>query len=153
GGDDAIAHLQVGHAGADALDDSCDFRSRRKREGRLDLVLALDHQDVEEIQRRCLDRNDSLARPRHRIGHIRQHEIGGLAVLRAEDGFHGRTWSSQVIGLACFMPDLQPGYNGQVRDCERSKAIQLYCSKESWIASSLSLLAMTGKRGEGSNNV
>jgi hypothetical protein len=27
----------------------------------------------------------------HRIRHIRQHQIVGLAVLRAEDGFHGRT--------------------------------------------------------------
>jgi hypothetical protein len=90
GGHHAVADLQVAHAGTDALDDACDFRGRREREGRLDLVFALDHQDVEEIQRRRLDRDHGLARARHGIGHVSQHEVVGLAILQAENGFHGR---------------------------------------------------------------
>ncbi len=112
GGDDAVAGLEVGDPGADALDHARHFRGRRERERRLDLVLALDHQDVEEIQRRRLDRNDGFARSRHRIGHIRQHEIVGLAVLRAENGLHGYPWACWIYWFACFMPDLGPGYNG-----------------------------------------
>ena len=87
----AVADLQVGDAGADALDHARDFGRRRERKRRLDLVLALDHQDVEEIQRRGLDRDHGLARAGHRIGHIGQHEIVGSAILRAENGFHGHT--------------------------------------------------------------
>ena len=87
----AVADLQVGDAGADAFDHAGNLGGRRKRERRLDLVLALDHQDVEEIQRRGLDRNHGLSRFGHRIGDVGQHEIVGLAILRAENGFHGRT--------------------------------------------------------------
>ena len=90
GGDDTVADLQAAHAGADALDNACDFRGRGEREGRLDLVFALDHQDVEEIQRRRLDRDHGFARTRHGIRHVGQHEVVGLAILRAENGFHGR---------------------------------------------------------------
>jgi len=75
GQDDAVADFQAGDPGPDALDDSSHFCCRRKRERRLDLVFALNHQDVEEIQRRCLDRNDSLTWLGNRIGHVRQHEI------------------------------------------------------------------------------
>ncbi|MEY9900307.1 hypothetical protein ABIA44_004481 [Bradyrhizobium sp. USDA 329] len=91
GGDDAVADFQIGHARADALDHAGDFRSRRERERRLDLVLALNHQDVEEVQRRRLDRDHGFAGTRHRIRHLGQNEIVGLAILRAEDGFHGST--------------------------------------------------------------
>src|ERR1700748_2858786 len=48
----------------------------------------LDHQDVEEIQRRCLDRDHGLAGTGHGIRHVGQHEVVGLAKLRAENGFH-----------------------------------------------------------------
>ncbi|MGX1348832.1 hypothetical protein AB7M49_002408 [Bradyrhizobium elkanii] len=91
GSDDAIADLQVSDAGTDAFDHAGNLGGRRERERRLDLVLALDHQDVEEIQRRRLDRDHGFAGTRHRIGHVSQHEIVGLTVLRAEDGFHGHT--------------------------------------------------------------
>jgi hypothetical protein len=87
----AVADLQVGHAGADAFDHAGDFGGRRKRKRRLDLVLALDHQDVEEIQRRGFDRNHGLPGSATGIGDVGQHEIVGLAILRAENGFHGRT--------------------------------------------------------------
>jgi hypothetical protein len=43
------------------------------------------------------------------------------------------------------MPDLGAGDNGQLRHCERSEAIHNPTSA-GWIASSLSLLAMTGKK-------
>jgi hypothetical protein len=56
------------------------------------------------------------------------------------------------------MPDLKPGYNpiplflaarrSNLRHCERSEAIQLSSPRQnSWIASSLALLAMTVTRG------
>ena len=109
GGDHAIADLEISDPRADALDHAGHFRRRREREGRLDLVLALDHQDVEEVQRRRLDRNHGLAGPRHGIGHVGQHEIVGLAILRAEDGFHGHTFGK--LEAESFLPDLQPGYN------------------------------------------
>ena len=91
GGNDAIADLEIGDARADALDHAGDFSGRRERERRLDLVLALDHQDVEEVQRGRLDRDHGFAGTSHRIRHIGQHEIVGLAVLRAEDGLHDST--------------------------------------------------------------
>ena len=87
----AVADLQVGHAGADAFDHAGDLGGRRERKRRLDLVLALDHQDVEEIQRRGFDGDDRLSRLGYGIGNVGQHEIVGLAILRAENGFHGRT--------------------------------------------------------------
>ena len=87
----AIADLQAGDAGADAFNHAGDFGRRRKRKRRLDLVLALDHQQVEEIQRRGFDRDHGLAGLGHGIGHIGQHEIVGAAILRAENGFHGHT--------------------------------------------------------------
>ena len=87
----AVADLQAGHAGADAFDHAGNFRCRRKRKRRLDLIFALDHQQVEEIQRRGFDRYHGLAGPGHGIGHIGQHEIVGAAILRAENGFHGHT--------------------------------------------------------------
>ena len=87
----AVADLQVGDASADAFDHARDFRRRRKRKRRLDLVFALDHQQVEEIQRRRLDRDHGLAGSGHGIGHLGQHEIVGAAILRAENGFHGHT--------------------------------------------------------------
>ncbi len=87
----AIPDFQIGHTRADTLDDAGDFGGRGERKWRLDLVLALDHQDIEEIQRRGLDRNDGLAGFGDRIGHVGQHEIVGLAILRAENGFHGHT--------------------------------------------------------------
>ena len=101
----AVADLQVGHARADAFDHARDFGGRRKRERRLDLVLALDHQDVEEIQRRRLDRDHRFAGPGDRIGDVGQHEIVGAAILRAENGFHGPTRVS-FSDRDGFLPDL-----------------------------------------------
>ena len=91
GGHHAIADLKVGDASADALDHAGDFRRRRERERRLDLVFALDHQEVEEVQRRGFDPDHGFSRSSHGIRHVRQHEIVGLAILRAENGFHGHT--------------------------------------------------------------
>ena len=87
----AIPHLKIRYACADAFDHARDFRRRRERERRLDLVLALDHQEVEEIQRRRFDRDHRLTRFGDGIGHVGEHEIVGLAILRAENGFHGHT--------------------------------------------------------------
>ena len=87
----AVADLQAGHAVTDAFNHAGDFGGGRKRKRRLDLVLALNHQQVEEIQRRGFDRYHGLAGPGHGIGYIGQHEVVGAAILRAENGFHGHT--------------------------------------------------------------
>ncbi|MGY4448923.1 hypothetical protein ACVWZR_003583 [Bradyrhizobium sp. i1.3.1] len=99
GRNDAIADLQISHAGTDALDHAGDFGGGRERERRLDLVLALNHQDVEEVQRRRLDRDHRFAGTCHRIRHVGKHEIIGLAILRAEDGFHGGTFL-RILGVS-----------------------------------------------------
>ena len=107
GGDDAIADFQIGHTSTDALDHARNFSGRRERERRLDLVLALDHQDVEEVQRRRLDRDHRFAGTCHGIRHLSQHEIVGLAILRAENGFHGGTQAFRGgIIVGTFLPDL-----------------------------------------------
>ena len=88
------------------FDHARDFGGRRERERRLDLILALDHQDVEEIQRRGFDCDDGLARLRDGIRHVGQHQIVGLAKLRAENGFHGHTWFPEAqLGPEYFTPD------------------------------------------------
>ncbi|MGY4230226.1 hypothetical protein ACVMIH_007587 [Bradyrhizobium sp. USDA 4503] len=102
-GDHAIADLEICYAGAGALDHTRDFRHRREREGRLHLVIALDHQDVEKVQRCRLDRNHGLARSGNGIRHVGQNQFVRLAILRAEDGFHGHTW---LIDGWCFEPDI-----------------------------------------------
>jgi hypothetical protein len=38
-----------------------------------------------------LDRDHGLSRFGYRIGDVGQHEVVRLAILRAENGFHGRT--------------------------------------------------------------
>ena len=111
----AVADLQIGDAFADALDHAGDFGGRRERERRLDLILALDHQEVEEIQRRRLDGDHRLAGIGHRIGDIGQHEIVGTAILRAENGFH-RTPDLRIETVVCFMPDLTAPDNRRLRD-------------------------------------
>ena len=106
----AVADLQLGDAGADALDHARDFGRRRKRKRRLDLVFALDHQEVEEIQRRRLDRDHGLVRPRPPDRALRS------ARDRRDRNIASREWLSWthlIFGrtIRCFMPDLKPGYN------------------------------------------
>ena len=88
-GDDPVTGLQIGYAGANALDDACDLGRRREGKWRLGLVLALHHQDVEEVQRRRLDGNDDFAGTSDRIGQVAIDEIGGFTPLRADYRFHG----------------------------------------------------------------
>jgi len=90
-GHHAVAWLQVGDAGADALDDARDFRRRRKRERRFDLIFALDHQQVEKVQRRRFDRDHGLTGFGDGVRYVGQHEVVGAAILRTKDGFHGHT--------------------------------------------------------------
>src|SRR5215469_5780298 len=47
----AVARFELGHAGANGVYSTGNFGAWRKRERRLDLILALDLQDVEKIQR------------------------------------------------------------------------------------------------------
>ncbi len=56
-----VAGSDIGHAGADALDDAGEFRRRRKRKRRLVLIFAGDDQRVEEIERGRLDAHHGLA--------------------------------------------------------------------------------------------
>ena len=77
------------HAVADALDHAGEFRRRRERERRLELIFAGDDQCVEEIERRGLDRDDDLARGRSRVGQVAVFEIVGAAEVGAQNGFHG----------------------------------------------------------------
>ena len=108
----AVADLEVGDPCADAFDHARDLRGRRKRERRLDLVLALDHQEVEEIQRGGSDRDHGLAGARDRIGQLGQHEIVGSGNIASREWL---SWTHLSFGRASnavrFMPDLKPGYN------------------------------------------
>jgi hypothetical protein len=83
----------------------------RKREGWLDLVFALDHQKVEEIQRRGLDRDHRFAGAGHGIRDLGQHEFVGAAILRTEHGFHEEHPGFRPATPESFMPDLQTVYN------------------------------------------
>jgi len=106
----AVARLEVGDAGADAFDHARHFRCRRKREGRLDLVLALDHQDVEEIQRRGLDRDHGLAGPATGSGTSVSTRSSGPQYCEQKNGFHGHTWVLEAqLRLGRFLPDFAAG--------------------------------------------
>ena len=74
-----IAGLAAAHAVADRIDRAGDFGAGDERKGRLDLVLALHLQDVEEIERGRVVANPHLAGPGCRRVDLVQHHRLGLA--------------------------------------------------------------------------
>ena len=83
-----VAGRHIGHARADAFDNSGEFRRGRERKRRLVLIFAGDDQRVEEIQRRGFDAHHGFAGSGVRLGHINEFEFVGRAELAAENGFH-----------------------------------------------------------------
>ena len=84
-----VAGSKVGHASADTLDHTGEFRRGREREWRLVLVLAGDDQRVEEIERSSLDAYDCFASFGGGFRDIDQFELVGTAEMRANYRFHG----------------------------------------------------------------
>src|SRR5690606_4758047 len=74
-------------------------------------IFALNHQEVEEVERRRLDRDHRFAGRGDGIGNVGEFEVVGTAVARTENGFHWRhlgqsKWDRAKMPV--FMPDL-PG--------------------------------------------
>ena len=91
GGHHAVADFQIGDTLAEAFDHARDFGGRRERERRLDLVLALNHQDVEEIQRRGMYSDHRFAGAGDGIVNVGEHEFVGAAIFGAENRLHEST--------------------------------------------------------------
>lgn len=64
----ALTHLQMGDAVAHGLHDARELRAGHERQGWLDLVLVLHHQQVGKIQACRADLDEDLARLGSRVG-------------------------------------------------------------------------------------
>ncbi len=86
-----LADLEISDAGANRVDDARHLSAGRERKRRLDLILALDLQNVEEVQTRCLIADSHLAGTRLGNRDIFQRHRLRLAPSVYAPGFHGRS--------------------------------------------------------------
>ncbi len=85
---DAIAHFQMLDAFAHAGDHTSGFTTRRERERRFDLVLALDDQGIGEVDASGVNIDDDFVFLGDRIGRFFQHQTAGRTVGLAQNRFH-----------------------------------------------------------------
>src|SRR5262249_19034135 len=85
---DAIARLDGSHTVTNRVDDTGDFGSRRERERRLHLILALNLKNVEEIQCRHAIGDADLSRRWLRIWYFFERHRFGLAPGVYSPRFH-----------------------------------------------------------------
>ena len=87
-GHDPVAGAQVRDLLADRLDHAGRLAARGEREGRLELVLALNDQGVGEVDPGGMYLDQHLVLLRFRAGQVFQDQAGGRAEGFAEQGFH-----------------------------------------------------------------
>src|SRR5262249_813370 len=92
-GKDMITGGALTHAGADGAYHPGDLTAWRERQGRAHLVLALHHEDVEEVATDGADVDRHLSRSGLRIGKLQELHVPRLAPLRCHHRLHARTSS------------------------------------------------------------
>src|SRR5271166_6015656 len=88
-GEYAAPRRELGDACSDGIHDTCDFRAGRKWKWRPDLILALDLQNVEEIQSSSMIANAHLPRSRLRLRDVVERHCLRFAPGMYAPGFHG----------------------------------------------------------------
>jgi hypothetical protein len=109
--EDGITRLEAGYSRSDAFDHTGKFTAGRKWKRRLGLVLARDHQGVEEVEPCGRDPGHHLAGPCGRVGNIGDNEVLGCAEALTEKGFHGRPHTNAVgvpINAQRLLPPARP---------------------------------------------
>ena len=90
-GHDPVTDFDMGDFFADRRHYAGCFAARRKREGRLELILAFDDQGVREVDPGGMHVQHDLGFLHLRAGNVFQHQGFGRAEGFAQHGFHGAT--------------------------------------------------------------